>query len=136
MPTSFAQGTVHADGSAKEPPTASRPTHEGGAVILAFHPVARPKNRFTVRDRMEATRWMDEADAHDYTRLEFDNACETSGHEPGDYVLIYARRASWAAWGIASHENGLTLWNASTGLTIGCYPTMRQALQAVAPVAP
>jgi hypothetical protein len=80
---------------------------------------------------MEALRWADDAETHGYTRIVFDSACERSGHEAGDFILIYARNAMWASWGIASREGELTLWRASNGATVGTFPTMQQTLQAV-----
>jgi len=111
--------------------TFSRQFSDPQATILSFPQMSQRRNHFTTRDRMEALRWADDAEAHGYTRIVFDTACERSGHEAGDFILIYARNAMWASWGIASSEGELTLWRASNGVTVGTFSTMQQTLQAV-----
>ncbi len=81
---------------------------------------------------MEVLRWVERSERHGFTRIVFDSASERSGHEPGDYILIYGRDASWASWGIGFTESRLTLWNAATGVTIGSYTTMAETLCRVA----
>ncbi len=98
--------------------------------VLTFPPLAAQRNRLSMRDRMQLLRWAECSERHGFTRIVFDTASERSGHEPGDYVLIYERDALWASWGIGCADSALTLWNASTGVTIGSYATMTEALAA------
>jgi hypothetical protein len=101
------------------------------AQVLAFPPPAPQRNRLTMRDRMEVLRWVERSDRHGFTRIVFDSATECSGHEPGDYILLYERGALWASWGIGCADSRLTLWNAATGVTIGSYVTMVETLSCV-----
>ncbi len=114
-----------------EPASFARPqarVPEGSAVVLPFRPVPRLHNRFTPRDRSEALLWTQEAGLHGYTDILFESAGEGAGHEPGDYMLVYARDTKWASWGIASHADGLTLWNTASGITVGIFTSMRRTL--------
>jgi hypothetical protein len=101
------------------------------ATVLPFARPVRAFNRFSMRDRMEALQWAETARSHGYTRLVFDTACESSGHEPGDFIMIYERDGVWASWGIGCGTEDLTLWRPSNGQTIGTFPTMRTALAAI-----
>ena len=116
-------------------PTAQPGVRDAGdaapALVLRFPGAPAPRNRLSMRDRMELLRWADRSAQHGFTRLLFDSASEHSGHEPGDYILIYARGALWASWGIGCTDSGLTLWNATSGVTIGRYGSMTEALCAM-----
>jgi hypothetical protein len=120
-------------GDRPEPPRDARPPayapHE--AQILMFPREPAPRNRLTMRDRMEVLRWTEQTARHGFTRIVFDTASECSGHEPGDYLLVYERDALWASWGIGCADGRLTLWNAATGVTIGSYTTMAESLAAI-----
>jgi hypothetical protein len=80
---------------------------------------------------MTALRWADQVTTHGYSKIVFDTACEQSGHEPGDFMLIYPRGEMWARFGIACGSDGLMLWHASTGATLGTFLTMGETLAAV-----
>lgn len=126
--------TPHLGLASPAPRRGSHATAEAASsasVVLHFPRRPVPRNRLSMRDRMEVLQWADRSAQHGFTRLVFDSASEHSGHEPGDYILIYARGALWASWGIGCTDSGLTLWNATTGVTIGRYGSMADALCAV-----
>jgi len=108
-------------------PTARRST------IVPFRALTRIGNRLTARDRIAALSWAEQVELHGYARIVIDTAGELSGHEPGDFMLIYPRDAVWARWGIGCGSQGLTLWHAASGATMGTFATMDQALAAVPP---
>jgi hypothetical protein len=85
----------------------------------------------TMRDRMEALRWSDQARAFGYTRVVLDTSSVDDQPELGDFLLIYARDATWAAWGVGCCGGGFTVWRPASGETVGWYHTLRRALEAV-----
>lgn len=88
-------------------------------------------NQLSTRDRIAALSWADQAGIHGYTKVVFDTARENSGHEPGDFLLIYPQGEVWARWGIGCGPAGLTLWHAGSGATLGTYATMGETLAAL-----
>jgi hypothetical protein len=100
-------------------------------VVVPFRRTADLLGRLTISDRAAALQWADRASQHGYSRIVLDRATEGSGHEPGDFMLIYPRDAVWARRGIGCSPSGLTLWNAANGVTVGTFMTMAETLAAL-----
>ena len=105
-----------------------------GSARLA--PADRPDHRFSIRDRIVALDWAEQALSLGLTRLTFEAAAdlggeEIDGDEPGEFILIYAGGAAWASWGIGCGADGMTLWHSPRGKTIGRFATLREALDQV-----
>jgi hypothetical protein len=100
------------------------------SVVLTFPEPAPPAaNRLSVRDRIEALRWADLARAFGYTRVVLESCAEALDPELGDFLMVYRRDASWAAWGVGCVEDGFMLWRPETGATVGFFATLRAALE-------
>lgn len=84
--------------------------------------------RFSIVDRMAAQAWASSPLGLGYSRLAFEPAAPGEGAQSGEFLLIYARDCAWSSWGIGCDDDGLTLWHAPRGKTIGRFRTMRDAL--------
>jgi hypothetical protein len=56
---------------------------------------------------------------------------EDNDPEIGDFMLIYETGREWASWGVARNLHGFVVWRPGSGETIGSYPHLRDALDAV-----
>jgi hypothetical protein len=88
-------------------------------------------NRFSIVDRMTAHSWAESAQTLGYTRLVFEPAAQIDGLPSGEFLLIYAQDCAWSTWGVGCDEDGLTLWHAPRGKTIGRFSTMHEALEQI-----
>jgi hypothetical protein len=96
--------------------------------VVAFRP--RPRNTLGPRERIEATRWAMVAQPQGFTRIHIhEGDCEDP--EIGDFLLIYETGREWASWGVARDGRGFVVWRPGTSETMGCYPVLRDALDAV-----
>lgn len=105
------------------------------AQILPFRRPRALGTCLTVVDRIEALRWQDSAAGPSGTRLAIyhvdgEDTAET-GHYSGDYISIYRGDDEWAAWGAARSGDRISVWRSATGVDLGHFPTMREALAAV-----
>jgi hypothetical protein len=104
--------------------------------VLAFPgslraPVPAAANRFSMKDRMTAYSWAEDARSLGYSRLVFEPAAEIDGVQAGEFLLIYGQNASWSAWGVGCDTDGLTLWHSPRGTTIGRFQSMHEALSRI-----
>lgn len=107
----------------------TRPTRS--AQIIAFRPRSTtPDNRFTLADKMEVLRW-EAADATDL-RLTIFTRQDSDPPEVGEFANIYPADDRWAAWGAVRQGRRINVWRARDGRDIGHFPTMADALQALA----
>jgi hypothetical protein len=111
----------------------SQPKHE---TVVDFSSVKRERaaggaNRFSIVDRMTAHSWAESAHELGYSRLVFEPAAHIDGAPEGEFLLIYARDCAWSTWGVGCDEDGLTLWHAPRGKTIGRFRTMHEALEQI-----
>ena len=102
-----------------------------GGVVVPFPGRLRFAYRMGVRERVDACEWADAAYHGGIARVVFHTG--HAGDEPanGDFLLIYERGAEWASWGVAPDPAGFSVWRASTGVTLGCFATLKAALAAV-----
>jgi hypothetical protein len=98
------------------------------STVVAFQP--RPSNRLGPRERIEANRWAMVAQPQGFTRVLIHDAGPDDA-DIGDFLLIYETGRDWASWGVARDARGFVVWRPGTGETIGCYPVLREALDAV-----
>lgn len=91
--------------------------------------------RFSMVDRMTAHGWADTGRELGYLRLAFETATEIDGAPGGEYLLIY-RDSAWSAWGIGCCSEGLILWHAPRGTTIGHFQNMQHALDRIRTLTP
>lgn len=104
--------------------------------VLSFSAVKRDRadvaiRRFSIVDRMAALAWGESAQSLGYTKLVFEPAAHIDGAPAGEFLLIYARDCAWSSWGIGCDNDGLTLWHAPRGKTIGRFQDMQQALDKI-----
>lgn len=104
-----------------------------GAVVIAFPGTGRriaPSAvwRFSIRDRIVALDWERHSQSLGYTRVVFEAPEADFDGDAGEFLLVYAHGTSWAAWGVGCGPDGLTLWHAARGTTIGLFDTMKAAL--------
>lgn len=103
------------------PPDASR-----SADVLPFGGL----HRLTMTDRIEALQW-EATRAQHGARLAFHRWSSANAHEGGDYISIYRGDDRWAAWGATRRGRSVSVWRCATGVDLGHFPTMREALAAV-----
>eukprot|EP01037_Dinobryon_pediforme_P001818 gene1818-1848_t len=113
-----------------------QPTH---GTVVDFSSVKRQRsagmaNRFSIVDRMTADSWTEAARKLGYTRMVFEPAAQIDGLPSGEFLLIYAQDCAWSTWGVGCDDDGLTLWHAPRGKTIGRFPTMHEALEQIAAI--
>jgi len=82
--------------------------------------------QFTLRDRMEITRW-------DRTprigRVVIDQGNRAAGAAGAEFALIYLRNERWARWGISRSGTEIIAWCCRTGADLSPAPTATAALQ-------
>jgi hypothetical protein len=102
------------------------------AQIIPFPSDRQPRNRFSPRDRIAVIRWTEQASRRARVRVEIH---EDPGNAPdlGDFLLIYREGATWAAWAVACGRGCYSVWQPSSGATLGDFPSMRAALEAILP---
>jgi hypothetical protein len=108
-------------------PDGSNAAPEIGKVV-AFRP--RLNNRLGPCERIETSRWAMMAQPQGFTRVLIHDA-EDNDPEIGDFLLIYETGRDWASWGVGRDVRGFVIWRPGSGETIGCYPCLRDALNAV-----
>jgi hypothetical protein len=104
--------------------------------VLSFSAIKRDRveatvRRFSIVDRMAALAWAESAHSLGYTRLVFEPAAHIDGAPAGEFLLIYARDCAWSSWGVGCDNDGLTLWHAPRGKTIGRFRDMHDALDKI-----
>jgi hypothetical protein len=92
-------------------------------------------NRFSIVDRMTAHSWTESAHQLGYTKLVFEPAAQIDGAPTGEFLLIYSHGCAWSSWGIGCDSDGLTLWHAPRGKTIGRFRSMHDALDKIREIA-
>lgn len=111
----------------------SQPEHPK---VVSFAAVKRERtdaeaHRFSIVDRMTAHSWAKSAHCLGYTKLVFEPAAQIDGAPSGEFLLIYARDRAWSSWGVGCDADGLTLWHAPRGKTIGRFRNMHDALNQI-----
>ena len=96
---------------------------------LVFH-LAAPAttNRFTVRDRIELERWTDVARQRGFDRLMLHERLESDPSDVGNYLAVYAEGCCWASWGLSRRTDGIVAWDCVSGLDLGSFRSMHDAL--------
>ena len=96
---------------------------------LIFH-LAAPAaaNRFTVRDRIELERWTDVARRCGFDRLTLHERLESDPSDVGNYLAIYPEGCCWASWGVSRRTDGIVAWDCVSGLDLGRFRSMNDAL--------
>jgi len=89
---------------------------------------------FNSRDLIALTCWMQRTDQHGYRRVLIEGGNGEGGPEEGGYVLIYAPHCDWASWGIARSNDELVIWNCGSGVDLGRFSAMLNALESLPPV--
>jgi hypothetical protein len=100
------------------------------AEINTANPI-KPCRLFSVRDRIQAHRWIMIAGVSGYGKVVFERSEETDCSDPCEYLLIYRRDTPWAQWGVACRLDGYEVWHATRGSTIGVFPDLSEALNQI-----
>ena len=110
-------------------------THGSTAIVLPFARPRRPANRMTPSDKIAALEWASRARGMGYTRVAFDNSAADDQPELGDFMLIYARDAMWASWGVGCCDGGFMVWQPADGTTLSWHASIGRALATIPPAA-
>ena len=110
---------------------ASPPSPKAG-VVLAFGRFSAanrstPVHRFSMRERMIALEWAQTSRRLGFSRLTIEPAAECGDGEVCEFLLIYTKDFSWATWGIGCGADGLTVWQAAWGNTVGVFQSLNAA---------
>ena len=103
------------------------------AIVVPFARPLRATNRMAARDRIDALEWASRARSIGYTRVAFDSGAADDEPELGDFMLIYARDALWASWGVGCCDGGFIVWRPADGATLSWHPTIIRALATLPP---
>jgi hypothetical protein len=90
-----------------------------------------PKNRLTMRDRIQALEWAANHASPAGARLEIHGQLFDDAPEIGDYVGIYRAHDQWLVWGAARNGAAITVWHGPSGSDFGAFDTMKDALAAL-----
>jgi hypothetical protein len=103
----------------------------GGGVVIPF--IRRPPHplSLTVSERIQTLRWADAARASGVREVRIHEPEPGDDPAVGGFVLVYEGTDLWAAWGIAARAGSFEVWRPGSGATVGCYRTLREALQAI-----
>jgi hypothetical protein len=102
-----------------------------GTVVVPFVPRPARVRRLNVTERIAAMNWADAARACGVRDLRIhESECEDDPAR-GPFVLIYEQHDLWAAWGIAVHPGSFEVWRPSSGMTVGWYRTLGEALLSI-----
>ena len=103
--------------------------------VVPFRPVFRSirADGFTVRDRIEALEWRTTCAVQETGLARLDIHAEHPGddQETCDLLLLYRRDERWARWGVVRRADRIGVWRCADGADLGCFETMRQALDAL-----
>ena len=103
--------------------------------MVPFARPAPPPPRMTIAERIQTLRWAAAASQHGV------RAVRIHEPEPGDppdvngFVLVYRQAELWASWGVAVGPHRYEVWRPASGVTVGCFPTLGEALRAIQNVA-
>ncbi len=85
-------------------------------------------NRFTVRDRIELERWTEIAKQRGFDRLVLHERLESDPSDVGNYLAVYAEGCCWASCGLSRRPDGIVAWDSVSGLDLGRFHSMSDAL--------
>ena len=63
--------------------------------------------------------------------LEIHDRRQDDAPEVGDYIGIYRAYDRWAVWGLARDGSKITVWHGPSGVDLGSFSTIADALAAV-----
>ncbi len=86
-------------------------------------------------ERILMLRWADEARPLGVSAVRIHEPEPGDDPEVGSFVLVYQKADLWAAWGVAMGANGYEVWRPGSGVTVGRFETLREALHAIRLVA-
>jgi hypothetical protein len=84
-----------------------------------------------MRERIAAESWAQAARARGIARAVFHAGHNDDDPADGDFILVYEAGADWASWGVAPQAGGYAAWRAGNGMTIGCFASLVDALDAL-----
>jgi hypothetical protein len=109
-------------------------TDPGGVVVPFVRRRPQP-TRMTMSERIFMLRWADEARSHGVRAVRIHEPEPGDDPEVGEFVLVYRQTDVWAAWGVAVGANRYEVWRPGSGVTVGCFGTLQEALHAIQLVA-
>lgn len=101
------------------------------AEILQFSAHIQVQNRLSVTDRIYANEWGASHAAPAGARITIHARNHDDAPEVTDYIGIYRADDSWAVWHLARDGAFIKVWNGPTGMDLGVYTSMKEALAAV-----
>jgi hypothetical protein len=99
-----------------------------GAEIIPFTRRADRGARLSLRDRMDVTYWQESARQFGYDRLVIHERAPTDPEDVDSFLSIYRRGEAWSRWGIARCGATVLAWCSVSGMDVGRYDTVAEAL--------
>ena len=105
---------------------------EAECMIIAF-PQRRQMSGLTSRDRIEVRNWQEGARRFGYDRLVIHNreACDPPDVE--SFLSIYRAGDPWSRWGLTRHGSTVSAWCSTTGIDLGPFSSVSDALTTILP---
>ncbi len=100
-----------------------------GGNVIPFAP--RPHAvgaRLSIKDRMDVTSWQEPAFAQGYDRLVIHERAPCDPPEVDSFLSIYRRGEPWSRWGVARCGSSITAWCSVSGMDLGQFGSMGEAL--------
>ncbi|MDE2197638.1 MAG: hypothetical protein KGJ41_01340 [Rhodospirillales bacterium] len=101
------------------------------AKVIPFPVPAGRARRLSARDRIHAASWAVTARQSGFSRVVIHTDLPDDDPELGDFLLIYRDGALWASWAVGCAAHGFTVWRPATGVTVGWFPNLLQALESL-----
>ena len=98
------------------------------ATILPFRRPGQDLARLSMRDRMDVTIWQESAPRYGYDRLVIHERSSYDAEDVESFLSIYRRGETWSRWGVARRGNSVLAWCAYSGMDVGEFGTVDEAL--------
>jgi hypothetical protein len=100
----------------------------GGAEIIPFTRRSDRGARLSLRDRMDVATWQESARQFGYDRLVIHERMPLDPEDVDSFLSIYRRGEAWSRWGIARCGATVLAWCSVSGMDVGRYDTVSEAL--------
>ena len=99
-----------------------------GADIIPFARRAVQGVRLSMRDRMDVTSWQESARQFGYDRLVIHEHGPCDPDDVDSFLSVYRRGEAWSRWGIARCGASVLAWCSVSGMDVGRYESVAEAL--------
>ena len=103
-------------------------------IIIPF-PQRRQASGLTARDRIEVGNWLEGARRFGYDRMVIHDREACDPPEVESFLSIYRVGDPWSRWGLTRHGATVSVWCSTTGVDLGPFSSVSDALTAILPAA-